>query len=541
MNSWKTTQNKKAVIYCRVSSKEQVEEGNSLVTQERLCGEYAQKNKYDVNQIFIEQGESAKTTNRPELQKLITFCANKKNKIEAVIVYKIDRLSRNIDDYSQLRVLLKRYGVKIESISENFEDNPAGRFMENIIANIAQFDNDIRTERTINGMREAVREGRYVWSAPIGYDNVRVAGKATIAMNHIATMVRKTFEKVAKHTDTLEGTRQKMTEAGLVHKNGNPMSKSQFYRMLRNELYAGWIIKFGEQHKGLFKPIVSQELFDQVQAILAHRKRRNFHYLKECPDFPLRRFITHTTGLRATGCWSQGRSKKYPYYRFRMKGLQFKKEKLENSFVDFLNKISLSENQYDKLRSYVREQLNVKTSNMQRRSEQLKKYLDRLYFQQRGVIQKNIDGIINDEILQQQLKFIEEDIRKTKHALADIPDRRKDLDKLLEFISYFLKNPGEVWKNISFQNKLKLQWFTCPEGVMFDGINCYTSQLPFIFKEKGIILQELSHRVYPMHHKSLPQYPINKKEIVQELMENQITVEIERFYEIFRAEKELMK
>ncbi len=62
---------------------------------------------------------------------------------------------------------------EIKSVTEYFEDTPAGRFMENIIANVGQFDNDVRTERCIGGMREAINEGRYVWMAPIGYKNVR--------------------------------------------------------------------------------------------------------------------------------------------------------------------------------------------------------------------------------------------------------------------------------------------------------------------------------------------------------------------------------
>ena len=70
--------NLKAVIYCRVSTKEQVEEGNSLKTQEKICVEYAEKNGYHVEKIFIEQGESAKTADRPQLQEMLSYCSMKK-------------------------------------------------------------------------------------------------------------------------------------------------------------------------------------------------------------------------------------------------------------------------------------------------------------------------------------------------------------------------------------------------------------------------------------------------------------------------------
>ena len=231
------TANNKAIIYVRVSTKEQVDEGNSLTTQEKICREYAAKNNYDVLEIFIEQGESAKTANRTELQKLLIFCSDKKNNISAVIIYKLDRLSRNTDDYSQLRLLLKKYNVEIKSTSEYFENNPMGRFMENTIANMAQLDNDVRAERCTNGMKEAVREGRWVWLAPVGYDNTRIAGKATIAPNSMAPLVQKAFNLIAQGVYTTEDVRKIVNQEGLKHKGGKEISKTYFPAILSNKLY----------------------------------------------------------------------------------------------------------------------------------------------------------------------------------------------------------------------------------------------------------------------------------------------------------------
>jgi len=77
----------------------------------------------------------------------------------------------------------------------------------------------------------------------------------------------------------------------LAELEGTPISRTQFHRMLKNPIYAGWILQFGEKHKGYFESIVSEELFDKVQYVLTYRKRRNHHYLTEHPDFPLRRFV----------------------------------------------------------------------------------------------------------------------------------------------------------------------------------------------------------------------------------------------------------
>ncbi len=248
------------MIYCRVSTKEQVEEGSSLTIQENYCKEYAIKHGFEVAEIFIEKGESAKTANRTELQKLLKYCAIRKNGISAVIAYKIDRISRSIDDYSQIRILLKRYGVEIKSTSEHLENTPAGRFMENTIANVAQFDNEVRAERSTDGMKEAVKEGRYIWQAPLGYDNVKVGDKSTIAPNQYASLIRESFELVATATLPTDEVRRKMALKGLRNRKGGPLSVASFCYLLNNVIYTGWLTQFGERNKGLFEPIVSRRI-----------------------------------------------------------------------------------------------------------------------------------------------------------------------------------------------------------------------------------------------------------------------------------------
>jgi len=531
--------NKGAVIYCRVSSKEQVEEGNSLVTQERICREYASKKGYKIIDVYIEQGESAKTALRTELQKLMKFCTAKKNGVSAVIIYKIDRLSRNIDDYSQIRLLLKHYGVRIESTSEHFEDSPTGRFMENLIANVAQFDNDVRTERTINGMRDAVREGRYVWSAPLGYDNVRTAGKANITPNYLAPLVKQAFIEVAKHTDTLEGVRKKIVEKGLAHKNGKLYSKAQFYAMLKNQLYAGWINKFGERHKGLFEPVVSQDLFDAVQGVLTLRRRRNLHYERENPDFPLRRFVMHPCGIKATGCWAQGRTKKYPYYRFRGVGkdAQVRKETVENAFVKLFETIKLDDSKLAEFKNFVQKEIVEKNEKQNKDRQRLSKQIEDLKLQQRMIIQKNMNGVISDEILRQQLNYIDNDIRKSAIGLEEIPDVRKNLKEMVGFISEFVKNPATIWSKMSLKNKLKLQWFTFPQGIVYENGNCRTNEISILFKGKKEILESISDRVSSGNQISVPKQDNTKPEILQQLIEIEISLEIEKFHGLLKDEE----
>ncbi len=487
---------KKAVIYCRVSTKEQAEEGGSLATQEKLCKDYALKNGFEVTEVFIEQGESAKNANRTELKRLLDYCTSKKNGIKAVIAYKIDRVARNIDDYRQIRLLLKRYSVDVKSVTEFFEDNPAGRFMENIIANVAQFDNDVRTERSVNGSRDAMREGRYVWSAPYGYSNSKVAGKCTIVQNDKANIIRKVFVEVAKNEYPVDAIRQRLFKEGLKTATGKIFTKSHYYKLLNNELYAGWIIKFGERHKGSFEPIISEELYDQVRRVIKHRTHRCVVYKRENPDFPLRRFVMHPSGKKITGSWSQGRAKKYAYYRFKEISLtDVAKDKLEGKFKQFLNSFSLNQKHLDYFKKAIKEAYDTSTERDFREAKKHKEYIAELDARQTALIDKNAKGIISDSILRRQLEQNEEKLMQAHSDLLLLPDKKEDLGELLDFASEYLKDPSVVWDNATFRQKIELQWFEFPQGVTFHKGKFRTKEIASIFKVKDLFTPPLSSTV----------------------------------------------
>ncbi|MBP6858062.1 MAG: recombinase family protein [Candidatus Pacebacteria bacterium] len=492
----KTISNQRAVIYVRVSTKEQVDEGNSLSTQEKICREYCIKNSYEVADIFVEQGESAKTANRTELQKLFNYCSDKKNDISTVVIYKLDRLSRSTDDYSYIRLLLRKYGVEIKSTSENFEDTPVGRFMENTLANIAQFDNDIRAERSAGGMRDAMRDGRYVWMAPVGYNNVKIDGRHTIEMDPISgPLIAKTFELISTNIYLLEEVRKIMTKEGLVTRSGRTLSKSYFYHLLRNELYTGWISKFGERHKGSFIPVVSEELFSQAQKVLDGRSRKNSGYLTDNPDFPLRKFIENEEGKKITGSWSKGRNKKYPFYRFANNKNSFSRDKFEENFMKFMDKYSFDDSKLEKLKVLIEENLIKATKDQRKEGERLNNRLKDLTEKQSVIIKKNLDGVISDDVLKKQLEMIEEELLKTKISLSVTPDTDTDFEGMIDFLKEYLKKPSAMWKDMELDTKVKLQWFQFPSGVTFQNNIFGTAKVSSIFKTKEAFLPTQSYRV----------------------------------------------
>src|SRR3984885_14805010 len=163
------------VIYCRVSSKEQVE-GTSLESQQAACREYARSKDIRVLKVFVEQGESAKFADRSQLVDLIDYCRENKGQVQVLLVWKIDRFARNVADHFSVKATLGKYGVRIESVTEPIDTKPEGKLMETILAGFAQFDNDIRAMRTVQGMRRKVPEGIFPWKPPLGYKSANRPG-----------------------------------------------------------------------------------------------------------------------------------------------------------------------------------------------------------------------------------------------------------------------------------------------------------------------------------------------------------------------------
>ena len=145
-----------AVIYIRVSTTEQAEKGYSLKVQEEACLKYALSNSYEVLELFREEGKSAKTADRPELQRMLKYMNKNKKTVDALIVYKMDRLGRNSHDISSFRLIFDTLGIKLLSATEAFDNSSMGNFMQTMLAGMAQYENDLRSERTRSGMMKAV-------------------------------------------------------------------------------------------------------------------------------------------------------------------------------------------------------------------------------------------------------------------------------------------------------------------------------------------------------------------------------------------------
>ena len=336
-----------AVIYVRVSTKEQTE-NLSLPTQLRSCEEYCQRQGYQILERFKEEGESGKTADRTELQNLLKYCRTNKGKVHFVVVYNLTRFAREKYDHFALRAHLKSLGISLRSATEPIDDTSTGKLMEGVLAAFAQFDNDVRSERTRAGMRAALELGRWTFRAPLGYLNApKWSDKTLIPDPERAPLVTRAFEEFASGRHTKQEVLRFVTDLGLRTGRGQPLNPQSFALILRNPLYVGTVTspESGISGKGKFDPLISEDTFYRVQAILSGRvvvggQRRRNH-----PDFPLRVFVRcEACGRPLTGSWSKGRSGRYAYYHCqpRCRAVYVTKEKLEGVFVDELRRLEPS-------------------------------------------------------------------------------------------------------------------------------------------------------------------------------------------------------
>ena len=464
-----------AVIYVRVSTKEQTE-NLSLATQLRACEEYCKREGYEVLQRFKEEGESAKTTDRTELQNLLKFCRTNKGKVHFVIVYNLTRFAREKYDHFALRAFLKSLGISLRSATEPIDDTSTGKLMEGVLAAFAQFDNDVRSERTRAGMRAALEQGRWTFVPPLGYLNApKWSGKSLVADPERGALVARAFEEFETGRFTKEEVLDTVTRLGLRTRSGLAMNPQSFGRMLTNRLYAGFVHvpEFGVSQRGDFEPLVSEETFYRVQAILEGRTQVTGPRKRARPDFPLKGLVRcEACGKTLTASWSKGRNGHYAYYHCwrQCRAVNVTKAKLEGLFVDELKELQPTPGYMRLVKEHVVrawEQRKAKVcgdiADLEHRAKAIQQKLDRL--DEAFLFAQSIDIDTYDrhkDKLRQELTLLDID----RHS--DLLEKF-DVEGILAFAERVLPRAADLWVQASLEQRQRLQQLFFPDGVVFDG------------------------------------------------------------------------
>ena len=481
-----------ALIYIRVSTDRQVQ-GASLETQERDCRLMCERNGWEVIRLFREEGESAKTADRPRLQELLTYCRVSKPRPDYVVVHNIDRWARNGQDHDMMRSYLIKLGVKLRSYSQRLGESPQEVFFERIMSGQAELDNKLRGERSLAGMKTRVQGGKWPFKAPLGYVNGRdAAGNKTLLPDpDRAPFISQAFELFATALHTKEQVRAQMNALGLRSENDKPISAETFSRMLRNPCYAailsvdGWEI----EAKGDYQPLVSVEVFQRVQEILIGRRVSITARNRNNPDFPLRNFVRCGTCHKPlTASWSKGKmGVKYAYYRCQNRKcpspVNVRRQDLEDTFSGFLRQQQPDASYLGLFHKVVLDVWNAKQADSVALIHQFEKQVNELKERKRKLMEAFVySKAITREDYDQMRTPLVEDLAVAELNLGQARLDEVEVEKVLDFAENLLLDTAGAWQRCSLEQKQRLQQVLFPQGVEFaDGLY-RTQETSFLFK-----------------------------------------------------------
>lgn len=334
----------RAILYIRVSTDEQADKGFSLASQEEQLRKYCQSTGIGVIHLFRED-HSAKTFERPEFKKMLTFCKQNSKDVDLLLFVKWDRFSRNTRDSYQMIHQFQKLGIETRAVEQPLDLNvPESKIMLAIYLASPEVENDRRALNVFNGMRKAKKEGRYVGTAPMGYINARDdRNRPIIKPNAIAQFIRTAFEEMATGMYAQEELRRIMVTKGFE------CSRNNFNRLLHNPLYAGniYIAPFKDEPgctvKGNHEPIISENLFQKVQAVIARSTPINTAKNTGRVEFPLRGLLKCCKcGKSLTGSSGLSKSGRRYFYYHCTKGCKeiYATEKVHKAFLEVLDNIS---------------------------------------------------------------------------------------------------------------------------------------------------------------------------------------------------------
>lgn len=290
---------KAAVSYLRVSTRDQAyrggeAEGFSIPAQREANRHKAASLGAIIVKEFVDRGASAKSVNRPELQRMLDWLSE--NQADYVIVHKIDRLARNREDDVEINKALSRAGVRLVSTTEAIDESPSGMLLHGIMSSIAEFYSRNLANEVVKGMSQKIRNGGTVSKVPLGYRNIRTSDsegrevRTVIVDEERAPLIRQAFELYSTGDWTVATLAEHLADRGLTTVatpklpskliDGNRLNK-----LLVNPYYKGLVTFQGALHPGKHEPLVDERTWQRVQDILAshvygERNRKHPHFLK---------------------------------------------------------------------------------------------------------------------------------------------------------------------------------------------------------------------------------------------------------------------
>jgi DNA invertase Pin-like site-specific DNA recombinase len=305
----------RCAVYTRKSSEEGLDQAfNSLDAQREACEAYVLSQKAEgwllVPDRYDDGGFSGGTLERPALRRLLADI--ELGRIDVVVVYKIDRLSRALMDFARLVEVFDRQRVTFVSVTQSFNTTTSmGRLTLNVLLSFAQFEREVIGERIRDKVAASRRKG--IWMGghpPLGYD---VRDRKLVVNEAEAATVRMIYERFCKVGSATTLSRALLQE-GVTTKRGKPLDKGFLYKLLNNRVYVGDAVHKGTAWPGEHRAIVSRPLWDRVHAILKESPRKRAAGTRAQTPALLKGLLFGPTGAAMTPTHTRRRGRLYRYY-----------------------------------------------------------------------------------------------------------------------------------------------------------------------------------------------------------------------------------
>jgi site-specific DNA recombinase len=306
-------------VRCAVYTRKSTEEGldmefNSLDAQREACEAYVASQKAEgwllLGDHYDDGGFSGGNLERPALQRLITDIEARR--VDVVVVYKIDRLSRSLMDFAKLVEVFDRNNVTFVSVTQSFNTTTSmGRLTLNILLSFAQFEREVIGERIRDKFAASRKKGMWMGGfVPLGYD---VNDRKLIINKAEAATVRKIFERFIKIGSATELVRELRAE-GVRGKQGKLVDKGYVYKLLNNRVYVGEAVHKGLAYPGEHQAIIDRALWDRVHTVLGESPRKRAANTRAQTPALLKGLIFGSTGRAMTPAHTRKGGKLYRYY-----------------------------------------------------------------------------------------------------------------------------------------------------------------------------------------------------------------------------------
>lgn len=458
-----------AVIYTRVSSKEQAENNNSLESQKRHCEEYANKRNLKVVEYFGGTFESAKSDERKEFKRMLDFVKQHKN-ISYILVYAYDRFSRTGASGAYISAQLKQRGIYVVSVTQHVDPNSAsGTLHEEMLYAFSSFDNNLRRDRMINGFRDKLDEGYWPLPLPLGFTKKNPGVRAEnhqIIVDDTGKLLRKAWRWKLKDGMQNKEIVERLRAAGVN------ISQTKLSKIFRNPFYCGLVVsRFldGEVRDGKHEPMVSQKEFFAVLDLLKSKFEKGRHSSESEDQLPLRRFVKCSDcGGMYTGYLQK--QKNIYYYRCRTKGCckNRNQKEMHESFAKFIGGYEVNPAAEAHIRKVMTYMFLDQNKSLFEQQEAYRKELQKVEETIEQLEERLARAQVTLEVFEKYRGKFEQERRDALQKIEECSITGSNLEKCIEWTLAQSRNLRERWFSGLDSERVVLQNVIFPDGVTYD-------------------------------------------------------------------------